>query len=134
MWCFSFDVCWYTRGNGAGSTSLTQPSSGCWVGGVKPEHVGVVVVSEGHDKDHSTFESSSHVSQASLVFECIVVAKGSFLCVAELSSNGVASDVWNQGLGVGDGLAALDVESLDFSEWITDELSDDGELLGSIYG
>lgn len=93
-----------------------------------------MVVPDGHDKEHTAFESSSHVGQDSLLIECIVIAKGSSLCVTEHHGYGDASDVGNQGLRIGDDLAALDAEWLDLSEWVTDELSENGELLGGIHG
>jgi hypothetical protein len=127
-----------TRGSLAATTTAAQISVGVLVSGVrgvKPEHVGVVVIPQRHDEDHTLGKSLGHVSLATLVLVSVGVLEYGLLLVAELGCDGVAVDTRNRGRGLSNGLAALDVEALDLHVVAAaDELSDNGELLRCVDG
>jgi hypothetical protein len=125
-----------TRAGGAGSTGDTR------LGGilikrvvrVEPEHVGVVVIPERQDENHAAAESITHSVQATMLVEDVLVAKGLLLSNTEIGVNGVAGNTIDVGLGVGNDLAVLDVETLDLSQAAarSDELGDNGELAAGV--
>ena len=126
-WRLSLNIVRYT---GSDSTSATRTTGGCIggrVGGVEPEHVGVVVIPHRHDESHTASHSVAHGLESTVSFECVVVAERSLLSVAELGGYGVASHVGDRGLRVGDDFATLNVEPFDLSKRVADELGDNGE-------
>ena len=131
------DVAGDTGGGGARAAEVAGAGSVGRVGGVEPEHVGVVVVPERHDEDHTLGEGGAHLHETSLGAEVVGVAEGGLLGVAVGGGDGVAADSGDIALGVGDHLAVLDVESLDLGEVaaaVGEELGDDGELGGGVDG
>lgn len=88
------------------------------------------VVPERHDEHHVAGEGLGHLGQAALVLEAVGVAEGDLLAAAEGLVDLVAAVTGDGGLGVGDDLAALDVEAADGLEVAAgaDELRHDGEL------
>jgi hypothetical protein len=136
-----FDVGGLARGGCAGSTSGTGVGRVSWVGGVEPQHVDFMVIPDGHDQDHTLGQSLIHRGEASLVGEVVVVTESGLLGSAEVNGDRVVgSHAGNVGLGVGDNLAILDVETADLTKSTagstvgSDELSDDGDLLGGVDG
>lgn len=126
-----------TRGGRALTTVSTGAATLDRVGGVEPEHVGGMVVPDGHDKDHGLGEGLAHLLQATLDVEVTDIAESSLLSIAERLGDRVARDTSNVGLGVLNDLAVLDVETLDLAEiasGVLDELGDDGELGAGVDG
>lgn len=125
-----------------GSLALTTATAEIGVGilvggvcGVEPEHVGVVVIPQTHDEDHTIGKCLGHVRHSTLVLECVSVPKGCLLSIAELGGDRVTSDTCDSRLAVGYGLAALDIESLDLHGIAgANELCDDREFLGRVDG
>lgn len=105
-------------------------------GGVEPEHVGVMVIPDGHDKDHGLREGLAHLGHAALAVEAVVgVFEGSSASLAPLLSDRVSDNTGNPRLRVRDNDAVLHVEALDLGESagrVLEELGHDGHLLGSI--
>ena len=103
--------------------------------GVEPEHLGLVVVPEGHDEDHTGVEGIAHLRETTEVLERVRVAERGLLRVAERVGDGVvlahARDVR---LRVRDHLPVLHVQPPDLGERARRavvrrvELRDDGEL------
>jgi hypothetical protein len=123
-----------TRVGGTSTTGSTWRGLGGGVGRVEPESVGVVVIPEGHNEGHAGRQGLTHSRKASLCEETGIVTEGSLLGGAVVSSDGVTGNASNGGRWVGDDLATLDVEALDLSEWVTDELSDDSEWRRRVNG
>lgn len=126
-----------TGGGGALATVSTGGTALDGVGGVEPEHVGGMVVPDGHDEDHGLGKGLAHLLQATLLVEVIDITESRLLSIAERLGDGVASDASNLGLRVLNDLAVLDIEALDLTEIasrVLEELGDDGELLGGIDG
>jgi len=126
-------------GGGRASTALGAGGAGLvdGVGRVEPEHVGVVVIPDGHDQDHRALEGLAHLSHTALAVEVIDVTEGDLLGIAPLLGDGVAGVAGDLGLGVGNDLAVLNVEALDLAEdasRVLVELGDDGHLLGGVDG
>lgn len=131
------DVTGDTRGGGAGSTGSTLRGGADGVGRVEPEHVGVVVIPQRHDEDHTLGESLTHLGESTLVLEGGLVTKGSLLSVTVGIGDGVvASDASLGRVRVGDQLAVLDVVTADLGQHAAglDELGHDGEDLGGVDG
>jgi len=125
----------------AGTTSDT--GLGCvgigGVVGVEPEHVGVVVVPDGEDENHSVGECLAHASHAALVLEGSGIAESRLLSVTIVGRDGIEGvHSRNVGLGVLNDLAILNVDATDLGETsggraaVGDELGDDGELLRGV--
>ena len=130
------------RGDVAGTTGDTG-GGGCASGrvvAVEPEHVGRVVIPQGHDEDHALGERSAHALQAAVLGEDVLVLEQALLGGAVVVGDGVAADAGPGRLGVGDHLAVLHVEALDLLEGaaggavVGDELGDDGELALGVDG
>ena len=125
----------------ARATSRSKSRAIDGVGGVEPECVGSSVIPQAHDENHTGGEGLAHTGETTLSCELIGVVKDSLLLSAESIGDGVggvnARDLRD---GVGVGLAVLDVEAADLVESAgvsavdSDELSDDGELGGSVDG
>lgn len=95
------------------------------------------VVPERHNQDHGALQSLAHLRKTALGVEVVGVAEGGLLSRAVLRVDLVAAGAFDGGLGVGDDHAVLHVVSLDGREGAVvalDELGDDGELLGRVYG
>ena len=125
-----------TRISTASATSNTSVS-GSGIGGVvaiQPEHVGVVVIPQAHNENHTLLQALAHARHTAVLGEDVLVAEGSLLGSAKVSGDGVSGDATDIGGGVGDDLAVLDVETLDLLEAagvgavVSDELGDDGHL------
>jgi hypothetical protein len=109
------------------------------IGAVKPEHVDCVVIPDGQDEDLAAVHGLTHSREAALGAEGVGIAESGLLgCapgVAGVVLGGNASDV---GDGVGDGVAVLDVETLNGGESAggspvhCDELCDDSDWLGCV--
>lgn len=87
-----------------------------------------MIIPNRHHKDHASLQSLAHALHTAESLKLVVIAESSLLRVAEFGRDGIACDVWNERLGIGNKLVVLDVESLDLGEWVADELGDDGEL------
>lgn len=124
----------HARGGSARTTGSSGGSVGGWVGGVEPEHVGIVVIPYRHDEGHTARHGLAHGWESAMSLEGVVISKCSLLGIAERGSDRVTSDTGDCGLRVGDDPAVLDVESLDFGERVADELSDNCELGGGVDG
>ena len=133
------DVGGHTRRCRAGTTRNTGLSSVAADGifGVEPQAVRLLVVPDGHDKDHAGAlgEGLAHLLEATLCGEGVCVAEGGLLLGAELVGDGVCGvDAGDLAEGVGDHFAILDVEAVDGDEVarrgarVRDELGDDGEF------
>jgi hypothetical protein len=129
----TLDVSRNTRCSLALSATASEICVGVLIGGVgrvKPEHVGVVVVPERHDEHHALCKSLGHVSRSALLLVCVPVLEDVLLLVAELGGDRIARNTSDSGVGLSNGLAALDVEAFDFHGIASaDELCDHGELL-----
>ena len=140
-------VCLNIRGLarvGGASTTSNTGGGGVLVervAGVEPEHVGRMVIPDGHDQDHTGTHSSAHWAESTLGLEVVNITEGNLLVGAERGGDRVvflhAGDV---GLRVLDDFAALDVDTADFAERAArgvvagQELSDNGHLLGAVDG
>lgn len=131
------------RVGGAGTTSDTGGRGVLIerVARVEPEHVGCVVVPDGHDQDHTGTHSSAHWAESTLCLKVINVTESDLLVGAELGGDRVVGlHAGNVGLGVCDDLAALDVDTANFAEGTTggvvagQELGHDSHLLGAVDG
>lgn len=92
------------------------------------------------DQDHA-LQSLTHLGKTSLGSEVVVVAKGGLLLLTEAVGDRVGGvDAGDAGQRVGDGLAVLDVESLDIGQGsgicaiVGDELGHHGNWLGGVDG
>lgn len=107
---------------------------------VEPEHVGRVIIPQGHDENHALGEGSTHALEAAVLFEDVLVLEQALLGGAVLGGDGVAADAGPGRLRVGDHLAVLHVEALDLLEGaaggavVGDELGDDGKLALGVDG
>jgi len=102
-----------TRGGGARAADGAELGAVDGVGRVEPEHVGSVVVPDGHDQDHGLGEGLAHLDHATLGVEVIRVAESLDALLAEGVVDGVALNAGDLGGGVGDDAAVLGVEALD---------------------
>jgi hypothetical protein len=123
------------------TTEVARGGAADGVGGVEPVHGGCVVVPDGHGEDHRGVEGGAEAGHAAEGLEVVGVGEGSLLLVAEGIGDLVGGvNAIDLGLGVGDGLAALDVDALDGGEGAGlgavggDELGDDGDDLGGVDG
>lgn len=126
----SLNGCWHTRSRCAGTASGALRSRANRVGRVQPQHIGVVVVPQRHDEDHTRGQRLAHGRQPTFALEVSLITKGGLLRVAVSRGDGVvACHAGDGGLGVGDEDAVLDVEALDFGQCTAglDELGNDGE-------
>lgn len=140
VWAISLNIFWLAgvlRAGTSGDTWSRWILIG-WVVAVKPEHVDIVVVPDGHDESHATCEGLGHLAHATLSREVIDVTEpslgGSAVLVTEsivvLSTN---VDRWSLNC-----LAVLDVFSLDFDNITVvgivtcEELSDNSEWFRSV--
>lgn len=136
------DILGVTGSGGASATSDTGLGGGGigWVRGVEPEHLGEVVVPDGHDEDHTLLKVLALLGHAAAGGEGVGVAENGLLGLAGGVGEGVglgghAGDVDDRVL---DDLAVLDVDALDLLEGAGvgavggDELGDDGHLLLSV--
>jgi hypothetical protein len=92
-------------------------------------------VPERHNENHGGLKSVAHAVPATLLGEVIDVAKDALLLGAEVSGKRAAGVSGNLGLGVGDDLAVLDVQTSDLRETAVAallELGDDSHLLGGV--
>lgn len=127
-------------GNARVSAASTASGAGAGlvgrVGGVEPEHVGVVVIPDGHDENHTLGESLAHLRKTALLSKNVLIAESLLLGGTVVCGDGVALDAGDVRLGVGKDLAVLDVEALDIGKGAAglDELRDDGDLLGGVDG
>ena len=130
------DVGGDARGGAAGAALGAEAGRVDGVGGVEPQHVGRVVVPDGHDEDHVAGEGLAHAGETAALVEDVLVAEGRLLGVAVVLGDRVAADARDCALAVGDDLAVLDVEALDLAQFAAglDELRDDGDLLGGVDG
>lgn len=90
---------------------------------------------ERHNKDHGGRESIAHAVPATLLREVIDIAKDALLLGAEVRGERATGVACNLGLGVGNDLAVLDVQTGDLRKTSVAalvELSDDSHLLGGI--
>ena len=89
-----------------------------------------MIVPQTHDEHHALLHGGRHAGEAALLIEGVLVAERLLLGVAEGRSERVAGVVRDGGLRVGERLAVLNVEALDFRERAarSDELCDDGEF------
>lgn len=137
-------VIWVTRVGGASSTSNTWSLWILidWVWGVEPQETGGMVRPEGHGQDMSTGVGSTHLWVTTIADVDVRVTEDILLLVAELIMNGVVAGVNAGPFGSwgGENSAILDIESSDVNEStavssvVSDELSDNGHLPGSING
>jgi len=124
-----------TRGGGALAAGGTGAGPVNGVGRVEPEHVGVVVVPDGHDEDHGLLHGDTHLLESTKLLVDVGVAENFLLSIAVGIGDGVARNTSNGGLRVGNNLAVLGVEALDLSEvagGVGKELGNDGDLLGGV--
>lgn len=127
------DISGDTRVRGARAAIVAGSGAVSWVGGVEPKHVGVVVIPDGHDENHTLFHTSGHRGESAMVLKGQLITEGFLLGVAEVLVDGVARDTLDLGLRVGDNSAVLDVEALDLAEGtglitsVGDELGDNSE-------
>lgn len=119
----------------AGTPHNTRTRASHGEGAVEPQHARRVISPEGHDQYHAAAESITHLGEAALPGEVVVVAEHGFLLGAELAVDAVGLvDACNVGVGVGDDFAILPVDTADFSEGSGvgvaggDELGRDGDL------
>ena len=54
-----------------------------------------MVIPNRHHQSHATFQGGAHRSKTAVSLECVVVAKGRLLGVAECGGDGVAGHVRN---------------------------------------
>ena len=82
------------------------------VDGVEPEHVGVVIVPDGHDQDHGHAQGRVELVEAAHLGEAVAVVEGLELRAAELGRDGggVRRDTLDVGSGDLNLLAVLDEE------------------------
>jgi len=114
-WVGLLDSCgntcsWVTRTTG---NTWCGGSGGRWVGGIEPVHGNSRVVPDGHNQDHTTEHSLTHLSKATLGVEYVGISESSLLGVTPSLGDGVTGDTGDGGLGVGDGYTVLDVEAVD---------------------
>ncbi len=135
------DVRRRARRRGAAAAGRAGLGRGGRVRAVEPEHVDRVVVPDGEHEHLPAGHGLAHGGQAALRREGVGVAEGGLLRVAPRVAHVVLSGhAGNVGLGVGDHLAVLHVEALDFREGAAggpvgrDELSDDRDGLGCVDG
>jgi len=142
-WVRRLKFSWNTRAVRASTTSDTRSSwvSSGWVWGIEPEQVDCVVVPEGQDENVSTFERLAHSLETSQSLKVVLVTKDGLLLIAVVVADVVGGgNSGPVGVGVGDGDAILDVESLNTNEvtrgstGVSDELGYNGENLGGING
>lgn len=132
--------------SGCDRASATSDTRLVWVGisrvvGVEPEHVGEVVVPDGHNKDVSLCQRLAHLRHATLGAEGIIVIESFADVCAKAFSNGIVGlDSGDFGTGVIDDLSVLNVEAADLDEVavvltiVGDKLGDDGHFLAGVDG
>jgi len=130
-----------TGGGGARSTKDTGVGGGLVerIGAVEPQHVGRIVVPDGHDQDHSLGEGTSHLGHTTQAGEDVGITEGGLLSSAELVAERVPlSHSGDVDLGVLEDDTVLDVDAADLLECARgstsggQELSDNGHLLGGV--
>merc|ERR1739848_851229 len=84
-----FDICWNTRISATRSTGCTCISRVYWVGGIQPEHVGIVIIPEGHDQDNTCIHRLLHGSQATLLKEICTILSLCHPIFAEVICDGL---------------------------------------------
>lgn len=90
---------------------------------------------ERHNKDHGGRESIAHAVPATLLREVIDISKDTLLLGAEVRGERATGVACNLGLGVGNDLAVLDVQTGNLRKTSVAarvELSDNSHLLGGI--
>jgi hypothetical protein len=86
-----FNFRWSTRCGWAWATSnswLIGISIG-WIVAVQPEHVDIVIIPDGHDKDHAFSHGLAHLFHTALVLVVIQVTEKSFSGGAHLVGDGI---------------------------------------------
>ena len=76
VWMLVFDIGGLAGGNVAGATWTTPGGLVGWVGRVEPKHISIMVVPDGHDEDHTILQRLTHLFEATLVLEVILVREG----------------------------------------------------------
>jgi hypothetical protein len=100
---------------------------------IQPQHITVMIVPKTHHKHHPIRQRLCHIRHAALILKRVRIAKRGFLLVAELGRDAVALDAGDRGRRLGERLAVLHVEALDFhGVACADELCDDCEFLGCV--
>ena len=136
-----FDISGDTGGDGARSTKDTGVGGGLVerIGAVEPQHVGRIVVPDGHNQDHSLGEGTAHLGHTTEAGKDVGVAEGGLLSGAELVAERVPlSHSGDVDLGVLEDDTVLDVDAADLLECARggtgggQELGDDGHLLGGV--
>ena len=115
-WRACFNISGLSRGGGAGSTSGSRFSCCCRgrVGAVEPEGICLMVVPDGHCKDHTSFHCCAHLGETTLGSKLVCIPESRLLLTAEIIRDLVGGSDTGPGThGVGDDLSVLDVESLD---------------------
>merc|ERR1712232_403521 len=130
------NICRHTRVSAASATVCTWVGGAHWVSGVQPEHVCIVIIPQGHDKNHTCINGLLDGIQASLLQEVCAVLRDRNPITAEVISDCVVLFSVDAIARVLDGLAVLLVELLHLhqlamiSAIVGDELCGDGDRLG----
>lgn len=119
----------------ARATHSTRQIAVDWVLGVKPEHVGLVIIPEGHDENHAAVERVRHLLHATLSLVVIGVPEDALDILAHLVIDALVllRLALDSSLGVRNQLAVLSKQALDFddisvrSAVLSKELGNNGE-------
>jgi hypothetical protein len=129
-----------TGGGGAGTAVAADLLAVSGVSGIQPEHVGIVVIPQGHHKHHTLLESFVHGTHASLLDEIAAILGVGHPVLAELVRDGVVLISVHSVLLVLDGVPVLGIYLLHFFHWAvvgtvrSDELRGDGHWLRGVNG
>lgn len=113
---FPLDVIRIAGVGRARATLGTRQRAVDWVLRVKPEHVGLVIIPEGHDENHSAVERVRHLLHATLGLVVIGVLEDALNILAHLIVDALVllRLALNSCLGVRNQLAVLHKQALDF--------------------
>ena len=114
----ALDISGLTGGSRASSTSDTRAGrvGGGGVVRVEPQHVDGIVVPDREDKNHSSLECLTHLSQTTLLLESVGVTERGLLGIAEGVGDGVTGHSCNVSLGVLEDNTILNVDATDLNE------------------
>lgn len=130
-WCGLY-ISWDTRGRRTSTSGSTWSGLCRWVGGVEPEHIGIMIIPYWHNKRHTRAQRRAHRGKPAMGLEGVIISKRRLLSIAVCGGDWVSSDVSDGRLRVGDHSSALDIEAFDFGQWAADELRYNGEHLAGV--
>jgi len=108
------DILWLTRVRRASTPHCAWVSGANWVSGVQPQHVGVVVIPQGHHEHHTSVDGLLDGAEPSLVFEVRAILSSCHPIIAEIICDGVVGVAVDSVRWVFNRLAVLRVELLHF--------------------